>query len=314
MTAPHSAGSAEFGGIPAKVWAVLLVVYVVWGSIYLGINVAIKDLPALGSMAARFLVAGLLMAGWAAARHGWRVLAMSRTQVQHVVLLGILLLGLGNGGNALGQLLGVPSGTTALIIATVPTFVMLLELIEGKRPGLLAVAGLVLGFLGLAILVSGKGSGAGSLSLVGVASIVIAAFTWALGSWMQPRLTMPTNHTAAAAHQMLAAGAFLVILAIASGESWPTSVGSPSLIALGYLVVAGSIIGFTSYSWLLGRAPLGLIATHTFVNPVVAVALGALILDEAVTGSLVVGGGLIVASVVVAVVAQVRRRPAAPAV
>lgn len=286
------------------VWAALGLVYVVWGSVYLGIRVTINDLPALGSMGIRFVVAGLVMWIWVLARSGWGALRLDRRQLLNVAVLGILLLGIGNGGNAYGQLVGVPSGTTALLIATVPMFVMGLGFLDGERPTTAAVAALVLGLIGLGVLVLGRSGPGGRLPLVGVVTILLASLAWAFGSWVKPRLVVPTNHWASTAHQMVAAGLFLFVLSLGRGERWPPSVGGPSLIALAYLIVVGSIIGFSAYSWLLGKAPLSLIATHTFVNPVVAVALGTVFLDESLTMPVILGGSLIVLSVAVSIVEQ----------
>jgi drug/metabolite transporter (DMT)-like permease len=296
------------------VWAALAVVYVVWGSIYLGIRVTINDFPALGSMALRFVLAGLLMLGWVAWRSGWAALRMERRELVNVAVLGVLLLGIGNGGNAYGQLVGVPSGTTALLIASVPMFVMGLAFLDGERPTPAAIAALALGLIGLGVLVLGRSGSGGGLPVMGVVTILLASLAWAYGSWIKPRLVVPVNHWVGTAHQMVAAGLFLLVLSVARRERWSTAVGAPSALALAYLVVVGSIVGFTAYSWLLGKAPLGLIATHTFVNPVVAVALGTVFLDEPLSMPVLVGGSLIVVSVTVSIAEQlVRGRSAEPA-
>lgn len=294
----------------APVWVALGIVYVVWGSIYLAIRVTIQDLPPLGSMAARFLTAGLLMLVWVGWRSGWRSVALGRRELVNVATLGILLLGVGNGGNAYGQLLGVPSGTTALLIASVPMFVMGLGFLDGERPTPLALAALGLGVVGLGVLVIGRSGSDVRLPLLGVAAILGASLAWACGSWIKPRLAMPANHWAGTAHQMVAAGAFLVVLSVTRGERMPATVGAASVTALAYLVVMGSIVGFTAYSWLLGKAPLGLIATHAFVNPVVAVALGTAFAGEQLTTPVLVGGGLIVLSVALSIAEQLVPRRA----
>lgn len=298
----NAATPAQPGG---GIWLALSVVYLAWGSIFIGIKLTIAGLPPLGSMAVRFIVAGVLMLGWVAWRRGRAALAIDRVRGVNVAVLGVLLLGFGNGGNAIGQLLGVPSGTTALIVATVPMFVLVFGILEGHRPSAWSLGALGLGLTGMAILVTG-GSGSAGLPVAGLVAVLLGCFTWALGSWLQPRLTVPGDALANAAYQMVAAGIFLLFCAVVRGEQLPARVDGRSLLALLYLIVVGSIIGFTCYSWLLGRAPLRLIATHTFVNPVVAVTLGALLAGEALTGRVLIGGLIIVVAVVLAITDHVR--------
>ncbi len=301
MTTPRATGAPLTGGV----WLALAVVYAAWGSIFVGIKLTIQGFPPLGSMAVRFLIAGALMLVWVGWRDGRGAIALGSVHAVNVATLGVLLLGFGNGGNAIGQLLGVPSGTTALIVATVPMFVVALGLFEGNRPSPWSMGAIALGVIGMAILVGG-GSGA-ALPTTGVLAVLLGCLTWALGSWLQPRLLRPENPIATASYQMLAAGVFLLFCAVVRGERLPSRVEPVSVAALGYLIVVGSIVGFTCYSWLLGRAPLNLIATHTFVNPVVAVSLGAAIAGEQLSGRVLAGGLVIVLAVVLTIADHVRR-------
>lgn len=191
-------------------------------------------------------------------------------------------------------------------------FVMGLAFLDGERPTPAAIAALALGLIGLGVLVLGRSGSGGRLPAMGVVTILLASLAWAYGSWIKPRLVVPVNQWVGTAHQMVAAGLFLLVLSVARSERWSTAVGAPSALALAHLVVVGSIVGFTAYSWLLGKAPLGLIATHTFVNPVVAVALGTVFLDEPLSMPVLVDGSLIAVSVAVSIAEQLVRGRAAP--
>lgn len=297
-------GSAGRGAVAFA----LSLVYLIWGSIYLAIRLVIEEVPPLGSMGARFLLAALLMAVFLAVRGGWRRLLVTRREVGGAAFLGVLLLACGNGLTSVGQLHGVPSGVTALLVAMVPVWICIYRAVSGDRPRALEPAGVGVGLVGLAVLVLPTGSERSSLPLVGVAVIVLSSLSWSFGSWIKPRLWLPQDVYVGATYQLLAAGAAMMLASVVTRERFGGEIGLRAWGAFGYLVIFGSVVGFTAYAWLLHHAPLSLVATHMYVNPVVAVALGSVVLSEPVTPALVVGGVVVLMSVVLVVSAQARPR------
>ncbi|MFF0279388.1 EamA family transporter [Rhodococcus aetherivorans] len=299
-----SSGSAGRGAVALA----LSLVYLIWGSIYLAIRLVIEEVPPLGSMGARFLLAALLMAVFLAVRRGWRRLLVTRREAGGAAFLGVLLLACGNGLTSVGQLHGVPSGVTALLVAMVPVWICIYRAVSGDRPRALELAGVGVGLIGLAVLVLPTGGDHSSLPLVGAAVIVLSSLSWSFGSWIKPRLWLPQDVYVGATYQLLAAGAAMMLASVVTRERFGGEIGLRAWGAFGYLVIFGSVVGFTAYAWLLHHAPLSLVATHTYVNPVVAVALGSVVLSEPVTPALVVGGVVVLMSVVLVVSAQARLR------
>ncbi|MEE1756892.1 EamA family transporter [Streptomyces sp. SP18CS02] len=283
--------------IGGAVWGALVIVYVVWGSTYLGISVVVETMPPFLSAGVRFVIAGVLLAGLVAWRQGPAALRVNRAQLASASVVGLLLLLGGNGFVVLAETT-VPSGLTALLIAVVPAWVVLLRTVAGERPGLGAYSGVLLGLAGLAVLTLPGLSG--DVRLGGVLTVIAATVMWSAGSFSSSRIPMPANPFAASAYEMVAGGIGCLLLGLFRGEQHGLDVGAVSTrswVAFAYLVVFGSLIAFTAYAWLLQRAPLSLVATYAYVNPVVAVVLGALILDEAVTWPIVLGGAVVVAGV-----------------
>jgi drug/metabolite transporter (DMT)-like permease len=283
--------------IPGPVWAALAIVYVVWGSTYLGIRIVVETMPAFLSAGARFVCAGLLLAGIVAWRQGAAALKVTRAQLTSAALVGLLLLLGGNGLVVLAET-SIPSGLAALLVAVVPAWVVLLRTGFGERPGLGAYAGVLLGFAGLAVLTLPGLSG--DVRIGGVLTVIVAALLWSVGSFSSSKIPMPKNPFAASAYEMIAGGLGCLLVGLIRGEQRGLDLGAfstRSWVALAYLVVFGSIIAFTAYAWLLHTAPLSLVATYAYVNPVVAVLLGALILNEQLTWPIAVGGAVVVAGV-----------------
>ena len=282
----------------------LLIVYVVWGSTYLGIRVVVEEAPPLLGMGSRYFVAGLLLGALLSLRGGLRRLRVTRRELLGCATLGLLLPVLGNGLVSVGENLGAPSGVTALLIAIAPLMIAVFRFASGDRPRAWSVFGLLLGFAGLVYLVLvGQRTGGDDRVPVGAALIVLFASTcWAFGSWVQPRLTLPRDAFVMTVHEMLTGGLMLLVVGALRGERFDLGAYSgTTYLAWGYLVVFGSMVAFSAYVWLLGNAPISLVATYAYVNPVVAVALGALILDEPVTSAVLIGGGVIVASVAIVI-------------
>jgi len=284
----------------------LAIVYVVWGSTYLAIRVAVEEMPPLLGMGSRFLVAGALLAVVLELRGV--DLRVRPAELAGSALLGLMLPFLGNGFVAIGESFGTPSGVAALLIAAVPIFVTLYRFGAGDRPRPWSMAGVLLGFTGLAWLVLG-GRGQGDVPLVGAAFVLAASAFWSFGSWVQPRLTLPSNALVITVYEMSTGGAMMAAAGWLHGERLsPQTYGADTWLAWGYLVVVGSVVAFSAYVWLLANAPIGLVATYAYVNPVVAVFLGWLILSEAVTSAVVVGGLIIIAAVAIVITVERPRR------
>ncbi|MER5332670.1 EamA family transporter [Micromonospora sp. NPDC002717] len=301
---------------PALVWTALLLVYVLWGSTYLGIRIAVESMPPLGSAATRFAAAGLVLAIVLRLRRGPGALRVDRRQLGSAALVGVLLLAGGNGLVVLAESgppgVAVPSGIAALLVATVPLLVVLLRTVTGDRPRFWTLAGVTLGFVGLVLLVLPTG-GADAVPLAGALTIVAGAASWSIGSFLSGRIRMPADPFVATVYEMFAGAAALAVLAVGRGELHgfdPGQVTGRSWLALAYLMVAGSLVAFTAYVWLLHHAPISLVATYAYVNPAVAVALGALFAAESITVQVLLGGAVIVAGVALVVSTERPRRAA----
>jgi Permeases of the drug/metabolite transporter (DMT) superfamily len=287
-----------------RVWTALATVYIVWGSTYLGIMIAIESIPPLYSGAMRFLVAAPLLALGLLWRRGRGAFAMNRREFLGAALVGVLLLTGGNGLVSVAEQ-HISSGLAALLVASVPLWLVLFRLLVRDRPQVLTLAGVLVGFGGVAAL-SLTGSEGGS-STTGVVVILIASLSWSIGSFLSARLPMPKDPFAASSVEMLAGGAALVVVAMAAGEHLDVAqITGRSWAGLGYLILVGSLVGFTSYVWLLGNAPISLVSTYAYVNPVVAVILGIVVLGETATTSMLLGGLVIIVGV--ALVVSTERR------
>jgi drug/metabolite transporter (DMT)-like permease len=246
------------------------VVYLVWGSTYLAMRVAVQDIPPLLGMGTRFVLAGLVLA--TAGRLRGEALPTA-VQWRSTIVIGALLFVAGNGGVAWALSHGLASGTAALLVATMPLWMTLLARLRGERTAPAALVGLAIGFAGTALLVRPAG-GAPLLSLV----VALGAGGWALGSTFARTLPVPRGGMMAAGTQMIAGGVLMTILGMVRGEVAPSllEISTASWMSWLYLVVFGSIVGFSAYSWLLRHVAPAKAGTYAFVNPVVAVLLGAL--------------------------------------
>ncbi|HEV7896995.1 MAG TPA: EamA family transporter [Planosporangium sp.] len=296
---------------PALVWAALVIVYVVWGSTYLGIRISVETIPPYTGAALRFAVAGILLGAVIAARRGPAALRVTGRQLLSASVIGILLLAGGNGMVVVAEAHRVPSGVAALLIATVPLLVVVLRLVTGDRPRLATLAGVLVGFGGLAELVASAAGGGATVPVGWALLVVAAAGSWSLGSFLSRPLPLPPDPFVASVYEMIAGAVVLGLGGMVAGERLPVHVSTRSWLALGYLVVAGSVIAFTAYVWLLGNAPISLVSTYAYVNPAVAVALGALVVHEPITPAVLLSGLVIVVGVVL-VVSTERRRKASP--
>ena len=289
--------------------AALLVVYVVWGSTYLAIRVVVEQAPPMLGMGTRYLAAAVLLGALLSLKGGVRRRRVTRRELAGCAFLGLMLPVLGNGMVSVGEDHGAPSGVTALLIAVAPLMITLFRFASGDRPRPWTWVGVLLGFAGLGYLVLADRGGTGPVP-VGAALIVLFASTcWAFGSWSQPRLPLPKDAFAMTVHEMWTGGTMLLVLGLLRGERLSvSSYDGRTWVAWAYLVVFGSMVAFTAYVWLLSHAPISLVATYAYVNPVVAVLLGALILDEPVTGAVLVGGLVIVLAVAIVISVERPRR------
>lgn len=298
---------AAAGASPVLVLLALGIVYVVWGSTYLAIRVMVTDLPPLASASWRYLVAAGLLAAGLAVKSGWRRLAASPRELASCAVLGLLLPTLGNGLVSVGESNGAPSGIAALIVAGVPLWIILFRRASGDRPPGRTVAGVLLGFAGLVGLITASGIG-GDVRLLPCLVIAVASICWSFGSWSSPRLALPRDPFVATVYEMAFGSVFLAALALAGGESLvPRGGTADAWLAWAYLVTFGSVVAFTAYVWVLDAAPISLVATYAYVNPVVAVFLGWLILAEPVTPAIVLGGTVAVVGVAIVVAAERHR-------
>jgi drug/metabolite transporter (DMT)-like permease len=289
-------------------WMTLFIVYVVWGSTYLAIRVVVRTMPPFAAAGLRFAVAGSAMAVVAWLTERPRSLPTWR-QWRDYGLVGVLLL-VGANGLVMWAEKSVPSGITALVVATVPVW---LTLLDGLRPGgqpwsARGWLGTLVGLAGVALVVRPE-AGAESVRWPGILALQCAALSWSLGSLYAKAITTRLSVLTASAIEMLAGAFGLLLLSRIAGESWLQLHQAPASawIGLTYLVVFGSLVGFTAFAHALAELPASVVGTYAYVNPVVAVVLGAVLLDETVSTHLVFGAGLILAGVLLATLAP--RRP-----
>ena len=296
-------------------------IYVIWGSTYLAIKYAVETVPPFFMTGARFLVAGSVLYGWSVvrARRGGpdaeprQPVEVTLRRWRDAFIVGALLI---VGGTALvgWAELSVPSGITSLILATTPLWMVVMEsAIESKQaPTPRIIAGVVVGIVGLAVLVGPSlFAGDGDLNLLGVASLALAALAWSLGAMFSRRAAVSASPVRATAMQMVAGALLSVVVGFMIGEHRRLSldaISPTSMIAIGYLVLAGALVGFTAYLWLMRVSTPSRVATHAYVNPVVAVVLGWAILGESVTARTVAAMAIIVLAVVLIVSAPSRTR------
>ncbi len=287
-------------GILAKVLVAFAAVYLIWGSTFLGIRIAIESLPPMLMAAARLLAAGLLLLVWA------RVTGVRwprGVELRNAALVGLMLPAIGNGAVTLGTT-HVPSGLVALMVATIPLWMALFASFgpDAVRPSGRGLAGLVLGFAGIALLLGPALADAAHADFPALWALIpiVGALSWSWGSLWSRRVRMPASPLATTGVGMLVGGVFLLIVSGAAGEFArfdPARVTWASAAALAYLAVFGSVIGFSAYLYLLRTVPPGTVATYAFVNPVVAMALGWVFAHEQLAPRTLGAAGLVIVAV-----------------
>lgn len=271
-------------------------------------------MPPLLSMGIRFFTAGVLLSLFIIATKGFKELAVPKVEIRTSVVLGFVLLGFGLGNVAVAEK-HVPSGIVALIIAALPIWIAIFRFISGERPSARTWLGLVIGLVGVALLlkpgsvqsVSGEGS---STVIFYMFMVLIGNIGWALGTFLAPRFPLPKNALVFTTYELLAGGVSLTLAGFIKGERLGDFLDGSnwSWLWFAYLVTFGSIIAYSAYLWLVQNAPVSLTATYAYVNPVIAVALGAIFLDEVITMNYAIGGLIIVLGVLVVVSAESKKR------
>lgn len=288
-------------------------VYIIWGSTYLAIREAVQTIPPFLMAGVRFVIAGSALYAWAR----WRGAAKpERIHWRSTLIVGALLLLCANGGVCWAEQY-VPSGVAALLVTTVPLWMVLMNWLRrnGVRPSGAEVIGLILGFIGVAVLVDPRSlAGQEPVDMVGAIVLLLSAFLWALGSLYSRHTPMPSSPLLSTAMQMICGGVLLLIASVATGDAWKhdlTQVSVRSLLAMAYLIVFGALVGFTAYVFILKVSTPARVGTYAYVNPAIAVLLGWWIAGERVTGTTIAAMGIILAGVVLITVR--RGKPPSPA-
>jgi drug/metabolite transporter (DMT)-like permease len=290
---------AQAKASPLAIWAAMIAVYIVWGSTYLAIRFAVQTMPPFFMASLRFLLAGGLM--FAIRRAAGDPLP-HRIEARSAAIVGLFLL-LGGNGAVVWAEQTVPSGLASLMVSSSPLWMLLLEAIlpGGNRPSMRAIAGVLLGFAGVVLLLwPGQNGGLLALDPWGSAALIFATVAWAFGSIISRYLRLPDSPMMGTAVEMLAGGAGLFIIGAVTGEFGRVhlaSISTSSLIGLGYLIFFGSLVGFTAYTWLLRVAPTSLVSTYAYVNPLVALAVGTLIGKESFAPRTLIAAAVIIGSV-----------------
>jgi drug/metabolite transporter (DMT)-like permease len=285
----------------SKIWLALIALYIVWGSTYLGIKVAIETIPPFLHAGIRFLISGLILVIWQrSAGHS----LPTRKQWMSTAIIGTLLLLGGNGLVAWAEQF-IPSGIAALIISSSPMFLVIGEAIRpnGVKPNWQGIVGILIGFAGIFILIGPTeiSGSATKLNPLGIAALLAAELFWSTGSMYSKSVDLPKSSLMNTGAQMLMGSISLFIVSLFSGElhGWDvTAISARSLYGLSYLILVGSLVGFVSYGWLLQNAPISLVSTYAYVNPIVAVFLGTLFANEALEPRIGLATAIIIGSVI----------------
>src|SRR5215217_1043167 len=294
-----------------RLWLALATVYLVWGSTYLAVRVMIRTIPPLLGSGVRFLVAGAVLYPFLVARRGWAGVRVTTREAGAASLVGVLFLAGGTGLVTVAER-DVPSGLAAVLVAAMPLGVVLLRHLAAEPVPRATSVGVVAGLAGVAVLLL-PGNPAPAAGWSGL--VLIADASMAVASFASSRLPVPGDTLVATALELLAAGFVLCAAGLLTGEAAGLQVerfSAASLASLAYLIVAGSLVAYTAYVWLLANAPVSKATTHTHVNPVVAVALGWLLLNEQVTLATLAGAALVVGSVAAVVRNESPASPAEP--
>lgn len=283
-----------------RIWLALFAVYITWGSTYLAIRFAVETIPPFLMAGVRFLIAGTIL-------YAWRRLSgdapPTRLQWRSAAIVGLFLLLGGNGGVSWAEQY-VPSGIAALIVGSAPFWMVLIDALRpgGQRPNWQTASGVLVGFLGIALLInpSQESGGLLEMNVAGVVALLLASLLWAIGSLYSRTAQLPESPLLGTGMEMLAGSASLFLVGTLAGE-WGSldlnAITPRSLWGMAYLITFGALVGFVSYTWLLRVAPTPLVATYAYVNPLIAVGLGNLLAKETLTPQIIVAALIIVGAV-----------------
>jgi drug/metabolite transporter (DMT)-like permease len=286
--------------VKTRIWFALITVYIVWGSTYLAIRFAVESMPPFLMAAIRFLIAGGIL-------FIWRKLAgdkmPTKIEWRSAAIVGLLLLTGGN-GNVVWAEQRVASGVAALIVGSAPLWMVTIDAIRpgGKKANLQTWTGVIIGFIGIMILISpwNMAQNSQQLDKLGVLSLLLGGFLWAIGSLYSRNARLPGSPLLGTGMEMLAGGAGLLILGTLTGE-WGrldlSTITARSIWGLVYLIVFGALVGYSAYTWLLRNAPTPLVSTYAYVNPLVAIFLGSMLAAEPLTPRILIAALIVVSSV-----------------
>lgn len=284
----------------AKLIAAFAAIYLIWGSTFLAIKYAIATMPPFAMAAARFLGAGVILYAWSRLRSDVKV---RRVHWLHAFILGALMLSAGTGAVAWAEYQRMPSGLVALVVSVIPLWVVLIDWLRpgGVRPHSAVLVGVIMGVAGIVLLVGPSALGKAShINIAATFVLLCGSLAWSVGTVFGKRASVPGYPPITSAMQLLGGGLVLLLVSIVAGEPahfHVDQISARSLAALAYLIVFGSIVAFSAYSWLLRVAPPARIATYAFVNPIVAMLLGWLVADEKLTATTVAAAAVILGGV-----------------
>ena len=284
----------------AKLIAAFAAIYIIWGSTYLGIKYALEDIPPFMIGATRFLVAGVLLYAWARIRTGVKP---ETKHWWHALILGVFLLGVGNGCVLWAQQ-RIASGIAALVVAIVPLLVVLIEWLRpgGRRPSGAALIGVIIGLAGIALLIGPSAfMGAQDVDPMSAIVLLMGSISWSAATVFGKRASVPPAPLLASAMQLLGGSVGLIVASVVTGELGqvqPAEISLKAFLAVAYLIVFGSIVAFSAYSWLLRVASPAKISTYAYVNPVVAMLLGWAFADERMSARVLIAAAVVLAGVV----------------
>jgi len=309
---PGSATTAEPGPSAVRTWAPLITLWLIWGTTFLGTSAMVQTMPPLLAAGSRYFVGGVLLAAILAVARGPRILAVTRQQLGATAFAGIGIIGIWSALVAL-SLQHIPGGVAALIGATVPLWIVLLRVTSGQRIGWRTLLGVAIGIVGVgAMLLPGGIAPLGDESAAVIAfwsaAVIVASMTYAYFSWRSRTLDLPANTLVTTVYQLLWGGLAVVIAGLILGErAVPQDYSAVSWAGFWWLVFA-SVIGYGAYTYLLQNVPLSLVSTFAFVNPVVAVILGWLLLAEPISRSVVIGLVVVLSGTALVVLGEQNRR------
>ncbi len=290
----------------------LLTMYIAWGTTYVGIALAIESMPDLLAMGMRFIAAASIQFLLVGLRSGFSQFALTTTQLRNTTLLGTMMLAVGLGTMSAAEHV-VPLSAASLIVASMPIWTGLFRMLDGDRPSRFSVIGIAAGFLGILIIlapgqtVARAGGNPANITLW-MFIILLGNLSWSIGSFITTRLDTPKNPLVLTTYEMAAAGVVLTLCGLGKGQSFADFFDATHRSWAGwiYLVIIGSVVGYSTYNFLLNNAPISLVSTYSYVNPVVATALGLVIFNEPLTHNIVIGGMVVLASVALVITSENR--------